>query len=195
MIPEKAGWTGRAIYLDADQLVFGDIQELFDYPDRDKPATACPAWMTFQPSKFSRKPHPHSSVMVIDCEEAKRHQFFHIDSVVTYLKSHTDKKSYASLMFPDWCNPRMLPTVWNSLNVYQKGQTKLLHYTKEPEQPWYVPAHPLAKHWRAALQEAVRAGVVTSDEIRAAVSQFGVKQDWRSTNGLHPDYLRVLQTK
>src|ERR1022692_373234 len=30
LIPAACGWKGRAIYLDADQLVFGDVKELWE---------------------------------------------------------------------------------------------------------------------------------------------------------------------
>ena len=63
MIPHACNYEGLAIYMDADQLVFGDVKELISYADKlgDK-SVAC----TYQPDKFSKKPWPQTSVMVID---------------------------------------------------------------------------------------------------------------------------------
>lgn len=194
MIPAYCGFHGRAIYLDADQAVFGDIWELWRQPDVN-PIQGCAAWMTYQVSKHSPKvPHPNSSVMVIDCERAKALPFFHLDRVLEYLREFNTQKHYAGLMYPDWMKPApgKLPVEWNHLNVFQEGKTKLLHYTKEPEQPWYNPDHPYAVRWKMEFQVALSTGYITPDEVKAAVGKFGVKEDWRTTNGLHPEYLTYL---
>ncbi len=194
MIPAYCGWHGRAIYLDSDQLVFSDIWDLWTQPDQ-RPVQGCAAWMTFQPSKFSAKPHPNSSVMVVDCERAKALPFFHIDRVLEYLKNNPSKEAYGNLMFPNWMKPGpgQIGVEWNSLNVFAPGKTKLLHYTKEPEQPWYVPDHPFALQWKLEFQIALNLGYVTPEEVREAVGKFGKREDWRPTNGLHPDYLEFLK--
>ncbi len=96
---------------------------------------------------------------------------------------------------PTWwtkTKPVQIDTTWNDLNDYRHGKTCLLHYTKEPDQPWYKPDHPHAKHWKYELKLCLADGTVTSDEIRAAVGNFGKKEDWRPTNGLHPEYLKML---
>lgn len=196
MIPAACGWHGRAIYLDADQLVFDDIWKLWTVPDRT-PIPGCAAWMTYQPSKFSKAPHPQSSVMVIDCQRAQALPFFHIDRVLEFLKENPSREAYAGLMFPDWMKPMpgKVGNEWNSLNVYAEGKTKLLHYTKEPEQPWYKPDHPYAVRWQMEFQIALNLGYVTQMEVVDAVARFGVQEDWRPTNGLHPFYLRYLTDK
>lgn len=193
MIPAACNWHGRAIYLDADQLVFGDIWELWTVPDRN-PIPKCAAWMTYQPSKFSRTPHPQSSVMVLDCQRAQALPFFHIARVVEFLKENPSREAYAGLMFPDWMKPPpgKVGNEWNSLNVYADGKTKLLHYTKEPEQPWYRPDHPYAVRWQMEFQVALSLGYITDTDVVDAVARFGVQEDWRPTNGLHPFYLRYL---
>lgn len=195
MIPFACGWKGYAIYLDADQLVFGDIAELWFggidaiAPSGNKAVVAC----TWQPDKYYPHPAPQTAVMVIDCERAKTYWQFHIDKVLPKLRIAPDRTEYVKLMHAEGlpvAGP--LPTPWNHLNVYKEGKTRLLHYTKEPEQPWYRPDHALADLWRREFQAAVSSDVVTGDEITKAVSQFNVKEDWRNTNGLHPDYLRFV---
>ncbi len=196
MIPAYCGWHGRAIYLDADQIVFSDIWDLWCQPDY-RPEKGRAAWMTYQPSKFSKEPHPNSSVMVIDCAAAAQQEWFHLDRVLAYLKAHPSQKAYAGLMYPNWMKPEpgRIPNEWNSLNVFVEGKTKLLHYTKEPEQPWYVPDHPFAMKWKLEFQIAMTLGYITEDEVRDAVSKFGIQEDWRTTNGLHPEYLNFIPKK
>lgn len=194
MIPEKCGWHGRAIYLDSDQLVFSDIWDLWTMPDQN-PIDGCAAWMTYQKSKFSpTTPHPHSSVMVIDCARAKDQKYFHLQACLDYLKKHNNPPAYGRLMFPDWLTPMpgKVGIEWNSLNIFAAGKTKLLHYTKEPEQPWYKPDHPFAMQWKLEFQIALNSGYITPQEVEDAVAKFNTKEDWRSTNGLHPSYLAYI---
>ena len=49
MIPERCGYRGRALYLDADMVVFGDVAELADLPFGDH-AVLCSA----RPSRPAR---------------------------------------------------------------------------------------------------------------------------------------------
>lgn len=195
MIPAACGWQGRAIYMDADQLVFGDVWDLWTKIDQ-VPALAkgTSAWMTYQPDKFSAKPWPQSSVMVIDCAKAKEQWGWHIDLILTHLRDNPTKKAYADFMHCTWMEPppRQIEDGWNHLNVYNKGKTCLLHYTKEPEQPWYKPDHPLAEVWQKELAIAISNKFVTEAMLRDALSKWQVKEDWRNTNGLHPEYARFI---
>src|ERR1041384_3501278 len=52
MVPAHCKFKGRAIYLDADQVVLADIAELWRYPSRQA-RTGCAAWLTYQVDKFS----------------------------------------------------------------------------------------------------------------------------------------------
>lgn len=197
MIPAYCDWQGRAIYLDADQLVFGDIHELWSLPDllpTIKGQEACSAWMTFQPDKYNVKPAPQSSVMVIDCAKAKAQWGWHLEQVLTHLREEPTKERYAKFMHCAWMKPpcRQIEIGWNHLNVYKDKVTKLLHYTKEPEQPWYAPEHALANLWQKELMVAIRSGLLTKVEFKAALDKWGVKEDWRATNGLHPYYTEFL---
>jgi hypothetical protein len=199
MIPYRCGWTGKAIYMDADQLVFGDVNELWniDKPYRDKHGFGNQVWCTFQADKFSKNPWPQSSVMLIDCQAAQQQSDFWTVEHAINLWKHSDnpQKHYANYMHATWMQPQPVPIDlgWNHLNLRNK-HTKLLHYTKEPEQPWYKPDHPLAKHWEAALVEALKDNFVTVDDLKAALAKWNVQQDWRSTNGLHPYYAKYART-
>lgn len=194
MIPAACNWKGKAIYLDADQIVFSDIWDLWTKPETTKSLPGCSAWMSYQPDKYSSKPWPQSSVMVIDCGVAEGQTGWYIGQALEHLKKDSDRKRYADFMHCTWMKtpPCRIGDEWNHLNVYHPGKTKLLHYTREPDQPWYNPGHPHAQLWQQELEVAISRGAVTPEEIRKAVSMFGVTEDWRTTNGLHPDYLRFL---
>ena len=192
MIPAYCGWQGRAVYLDADQLVFGDIWDLWTKPMQLGGMGEYTVWCTYQPDKFSKKPWPQTSVMVIDCEKAKGQWGFDIAKVLRHLRG--DPSGYADFMHGTWLDkpPVQIETEWNHLNVFEKGKTKLLHYTKEPEQPWYKPDHPLAHWWKTELSIAVNCGFVTKEMLLEALSKWQVKEDWRNTNGLHPEYKKFI---
>jgi len=208
MIPKACDWKGRAIYLDADQLVFGDIKELWEKPEYlplEGSSDTAVIWCSFQPDKFSVKPWPQTSVMVIDCERAKLYGQFLLERILALLQG-ADQRIYADFMHGKYIDGHVLPLrplriarigdEWNHLNKYVlKGQpehTRLLHYTKEPEQPWYKPDHPFAFLWREELVLAIRAGVINKGEFEAALAKWNVKEDWRNTNGLHPFYAKYL---
>lgn len=194
MIPAACGWAGRAVYMDADQLVFGDVAELLAHAAAPAPAGTA-VWCTYQPDKYSKAPWPQTSVMVIDCARAKAEWGFHLDRALAHLRATPDRKAYADFMHATWLAtpPARLPVEWNHLNVYAPGKTRLLHYTKEPEQPCYRPDHPLAHLWKAALVRAARAGAVPRAEVEYALAQWGKKVDWRHQNGLHPAYKSVVK--
>lgn len=195
MIPAACQFSGRAIYLDADQLVLSDIQPLWQAPDTRTSLPGTSAWMTYQTDKFSPKaPWPQSSVMVIDCAAAASQWGWDIQKVLAYLRAKPDKQTYARFMHATWMQPPpgRLDAEWNHLNVFEEGKTRLLHYTKEPEQPWYKPDHPLAWLWQRELRAAIAKGFVSPHQIQTALSRWEVREDWRPTNGLHPHYQSFL---
>lgn len=193
MIPAACNWKGHAIYMDADQIVFRAVDDLLETGIKAM-ANGSSAAMTYQPDKFNPKPWPQSSVMVIDCSRAKNYFEWSKRHMLDWLRRHPTKQAYAEFMHASWMVPPAgkLPVEWNHLNVYDPLKTCLLHYTKEPEQPWYKPDHPLAHLWIKEFKLAYKAGVITKDEITAATTKFNVKEDWRNTNGLHPIYLKHM---
>lgn len=185
MIPHACDYKGYAIYMDVDQLVFGDVSELWDYADQmvDR-EVAC----TYQPDKFNKSPWPQSSVMVIDCLKAE----WHPDGLWSMLRQGYNYTDFMHLDFLDK-PPLQIPTFWNHLNVYEETTTRLLHYTKEPEQPWYMPSHPLAQLWDRELSSAIAAGAVDKADFEFALDLWHKPRlDKRKTQGLHPYYKSYL---
>lgn len=193
LIPEHCKWQGRAIYLDADQLVLGDIRELWNKP-KQQPAVGASAWLSYQADKFSKTPWPQSAVMVIDCEAAKTGGFgWQRAAMLGHLRRHAER--YPDFMHAIWMTvpPSAIGNEWNHLNVYKPEKTRLLHFTKEPEQPWYKPDHPLAHLWQTELQVAIKLGYLDKEEYEGALDRWKKFEDWRPQNGLHPHYRRYLK--
>lgn len=197
LIPSRREYQGRAIYLDADQLCLSDIWDLWSAPEQ-APAVknGTSAWMTFQPDKFSRTPWPQSSVMVIDCAAARDRWGWRPEEMFRHLRqADPGRRLYVDFMHGTWMKPppAMLPggDCWNSFNV-QRANTRLLHYTREPDQPIYKPDHPFAEVWRKELVEAIKAGAVDKTDFEVALGRFGKQEDWRQQNGLHPLYAKYL---
>lgn len=209
MIPERCGWQGKAIYLDADQLVLGDIGELWDccpgivdaheamLTEDDKAIETvmnrC-AWMTQQRMPWSTEPIFNSSVMVIDCEKAKLQDGWHLDRVFDIFRAFhrpITQSEYRRYMYPDWMQPApgIISNVWNSLDTYTERKTKLLHYTDEPNQPPYNPQARHARLWQHALCRAIKADSVPKDVFDEAVRLWSAPRiDHRTKQGLHPSY-------
>jgi hypothetical protein len=164
-IPKLAGYRGRGLYVDADMQVFGDLAELWDIPfdgakvmctRQDEPPEQWKDSDWFHPGR-------QLSVMMLDCERLD----WDVDEIVGGLDE--GRYGYQDLMFdlcivePDEINDN-LPPVWNHLEHYVPGETKLLHYTVVPTQPWKNDRSPLKELWEPEYKEARAAGVVRADE-------------------------------
>ena len=169
-IPKLAGYQGRALYLDADMQVFGDIAELWDIPFGDNRVLCTrqdeppPQW---QDNDWF-KPGRQMSVMMLDCSRLD----WDIDAIVESLDS--GEHTYASLLFDLSIVPHdevgdYLPPEWNHLEQYEPGVTKLLHYTVVQTQPWKNDENPLRGVWEPAFKEALAADVVHAYEVRRLV--------------------------
>jgi hypothetical protein len=164
-IPKLAGYSGRALYVDADMQVFADMAQLWDIPfdgakvmctRQDEPP---PQWK--DSSWF--KPGRQMSVMMLDCSRLD----WRIEDIIGGLDE--GRYTYEELMFklcvvdPDEINDN-LPPAWNHLEHYEPGETKLLHYTVVPTQPWKNDSSPLRTLWEPEFEAARNAGVVHRDE-------------------------------
>ena len=158
-IPKLAGYKGRALYVDADMQVFGDMAELWEIPfdgakvmctRQDEPPEQWKDSDWFHPGR-------QLSVMMLDCERLD----WDIEDIVGGLDE--GRYDYQQLMFelcvvePDEINDN-IPPVWNHLEHYVPGETKLLHYTVVPTQPWKNDKNPLTELWEPEFKEARAAG-------------------------------------
>lgn len=195
-IPERCNYEGYAIYLDADMLVFDDIKDLWE-SDVKYPNENCSVWCTYQRDKWSpTKDVPQSAVMLIDCARAKTNQPS-LDAILYYLHDakQEDRTNYVKVMYgyKHQNKPQKIHTKWNRLNKYIPEKTSLLHYTKEPQQPWYNPKHAFREDWEKVLVEAIQEGFITKNRIQAALECFVPHDHSFRGQGLHPYYRKLLQ--
>lgn len=178
-IPELCGYRGRALYLDADMVVFGDIAELADL-DFGPHKVLCtfqpeppPAWVghaDFHPGR-------HTAVMLLDCGRLD----WKADDIVAGLDDGA--YTYDQLM-SDVCilDPTevadTIPVVWNHLEHFDPA-TKLLHFTVVPTQPWKSDTNPLGELWMSIYREAVEAGAVLPEEVEELVAAGQVRSSLR----------------
>lgn len=147
-IPELMGFTGRAVYMDVDMLVLGDVAELLDVAT-PKPWVCCHPAMT--------------DVSVIDCAGFRNRPFW---KSLSQMKAAGLKTFfYCQTLEVHGMVSATLPWDWNCRDRADqwKPSTKLLHYTAVPWQPWhpyptvrYQP-HPLTswvQRWFAEKEEA-----------------------------------------
>lgn len=156
MIPELAGYAGHAVYLDSDMQVFSDIRELWctDMQGRQLLTTS-------PDGNDGRK--PQYSVMLLDCSKLS----WKIEDIVAAMDA--GDLTYATLMH-DMClapdKAADLNAGWNSLEKFQHGKTRLVHYTDMDTQPWIYAFNPLGYLWVRDLIAAVDQGFISLDLIR-----------------------------
>ena len=165
-IPKLADYQGRALYVDADMLVFRDIRELWDIPFGD--ATVL----------YAQSPNPKRSrqfsVMLLDCERLP----WDVEEIIGGLdEGRYDYKQLVSDMciVPAERVQDRIPPEWNSLDLYVPNQTGLLHYTHMETQPWVSRRHKHGDVWVESLQSAITDGAVSLDEVRDAVKEGFVR--------------------
>ncbi len=176
-IPALAGFHGRALYLDADMQVFSDLRELWEIPF-DGAKVLCTN-QPEPPEQWRGSPYFHPgrqmSVMMLDCAA--------LDWDVAQIVRGLDegRYTYEQLMF-DMCLLERdeirdgLPPEWNHLEHYERGSTKLLHYTVVPTQPWKNDKNPLRHLWEEAFARAWAEGVVPPSLLREQILRRHVKR-------------------
>ncbi len=176
MIPEACGYRGRALYLDADMIVLGDVAELAELPFGDRRVLCTAPAPT---GAWDGHPAPYLgarsvAVMLLDCD----HLRWKVDEIVAGLDE--GRYTYAQLLSEVCIVPPAeiadgIPPEWNELERFEPGRTKLLHYTVVPTQPWKNDDNPLAELWMGWYREAVEAGAVPPEEVEALVRAGHVK--------------------
>lgn len=164
LIPELCDYQGRAIYLDADMQLFTDIGALWRAPMGGHDL------LTVREGTEGRK--GQFSVVLLDCERLQ----WRIESIVQGLDE--GRYTYEQLMY-EMCVAcsvgRTLDPGWNSLENYQPGQTRLLHYTDMDTQPWVSLNNPLAPLWVDCLRRAIGAGFITEEELAREIAAGHVR--------------------
>jgi hypothetical protein len=181
LIPRLCDYKGRAIYLDADMLVFADVAKLWELPLDDADILCAE-----QPTNKGRV--RQYSVMLMNC--ANLH--WDIQEIVAGLDE--GKYDYAKLMY-DFCIvppdriAANLPYEWNSLEFYEQDKTCLIHYTDMPTQPWVSANNEHGALWYRSLREGIAEGFIEKAMLFREVERGHVRPDLPEQLGFepHPD--------
>lgn len=184
-VPAMFGFQGKAIYLDADQIVLANLNELADGLDSHHPlALVC------QPQGyFGQHPMPQrleTSVMVLNCDQLQHWQpETMFDRVVPNDAAlQPGQIYYRDFMWLTWMDKAdilCLDPAWNHFNILEDA-TKLVHFSHVSSQPWKNPRHPLTEFWSQWLVEAMAAGYVKPLELVKAILK----------RHMHPYFLKFV---
>jgi bisphosphoglycerate-dependent phosphoglycerate mutase family 1 len=185
MVPSLCEFQGRAIYLDADQVVLGDIHELAE--ELQQPFAV--GLVHKLEGTFAGKPveaRNETSVMVLDCDQLSAWNPEKIfDPVVPngadLEAGQIHYRDFMRLAWLDRASIQEIDSRWNHYNMV-RSDTKLVHFSHVREQPWKRPGHPFMRFWDRWLAETIAAGELSrSDVLRAVLRRH-----------LHPYFLKHL---
>ncbi len=165
LIPELCNFSGKAIYLDSDMLVFRDIQALWNHDFSN---------CSLQSVKSSGQNRPPQfGVMLLNCSNLN----WQINQIINQLDMGA--LHYSDLMFEMKIVDKVgrdIDANWNSLESYSAEETALLHYTDMETQPWtYYGKNPLAHIWLNYLKNALNEGFITERELRREIKKGHVR--------------------
>lgn len=167
-IPELCEFKGRAIYIDADMMVFTDIRELWETPLDGATIAIVDGRDTSYCSDKAKGNKNETSVMVLDCEKAD----WTLQSLIDGLDGQYDYKA----MMTDLCFlkedqiRRTLPRRWNAMDYWDKD-VSLLHYTNVPTQPWVTAANPYGHVWIDHVKRMIAEGKIKFSFIEEQVQK------------------------
>ncbi len=172
-VPHIFGYRGKAIYMDADQIVLRDIRELVDALD-DKCAIGLVQKPVGEFAGNPMEPRNETSVMVMNCEKLRDWNPATMFDRVVHNRADLapGQIHYKSFMRLEWFDPSLIRAIdpcWNHYNVLTE-ESKLVHFSHVRSQPWKRPGHPLTTFWEAWLREAVREGYVRPRDVVKAVA-------------------------
>lgn len=166
-IPRLSGYTGRAVYVDADMMVFKDIEELWTLPFNGA-KVICQEELPDHISKSSKMAAPDKrvkqcSVMVLDCENLK---WVPEDIIAGLDTDYTYEELMQQLCILEESEVNYnLPIRWNSLEHYDET-TCLIHYTDMPTQPWVFADNKNGYLWVNEVRRMLADGSLTMAELK-----------------------------
>ena len=169
-IPELAGHAGKALYLDADMLVFRDIGELWDIPLKGATVAIQEGVpdhaVSHQKAGAPKTRVKQCSVMLIDCARAG----WDVHRIVGGLDG---RYTYEELMhqlciLPESEISYSVPFAWNSLEHFDP-ETRLIHYTDMDTQPWVSAVNRNGPHWMDEVRLMLDTGALTPTELKTEI--------------------------
>jgi len=160
---------GKAIYLDADQVVLHDIAALWEsLPDGKAVACVCNAVGVFG-KRVPDPGKPQTSVMVMDIPRMRSL----MDRYCPLRRCAHGEISYADLMQAAWIPREEIHEIepgWNHFGIVD-WSTKLIHYSHVATQPYRNPDHPTANVFSGELVRAVESGAIAIESVEAEVAR------------------------
>jgi hypothetical protein len=170
-IPKLAGYKGKAIYMDADMMVFSDIRELWNIPFESAKVVIQQELKLEEQTTAKvgapKKRIKQCAVMLLNCEQLD----WDIEAIVTDFDE--GKYNYEQLMY-ELCILSEdeikygVPFEWNSLEYWDKN-TRLLHYTDVYTQPWTSVGNKLGSIWFNEVRRMINEKELTIETIQKEI--------------------------
>lgn len=170
-IPKLAGYRGKAIYMDADMMVFKDIRDLWNIPfDGAKiivQREVKHAESTTQKYGAPKARKKQCAVMLLDCDRLD----WRIEDIIRGLDEA--RYDYDQLM-SEFCIldeeevKYGVPFEWNSLEHWDES-TCLIHYTDVATQPWTSCDNPFGHLWFNEVRRMLRDGAMKVSDIKKEI--------------------------
>jgi lipopolysaccharide biosynthesis glycosyltransferase len=199
-IPKLAGYKGKAIYMDADMLVFKDIRDLWDI-NFDNAKIIVQKEVKSHDETLNKVGAPKErkkqcAVMLLDCEKLD----WNIEGIIQGLDNC--EYDYSQLM-TEFCIldesevKYGVPFEWNSLEHWDKD-TCLIHYTDVTTQPWTACGNKNGHLWFAEVRRMLADGSLKmsqiEDEIRIGYFRPSLLKDIKYRH-LIPTFLHAIWDK
>ena len=177
----------KALYIDSDTVVNGDISELFDTDVSDYDAAACREQAMVQTDVYgtyverclglNRHAYFNAGVMLFNCKRFRENKMLSRfgELLEIYDCRVTQDEDYLNIMFKD--HVKFLPQTWNSEvfgNIeYSEEESNIIHYIMVAK-PWhYKDCRYAGSFWRYASETEVY------DELRAELDAYTDEQRQR----------------
>lgn len=170
-IPKLAGYQGKAVYMDPDMLVFGDILELWEIPF-DGAKVVIQEEVKFENESTRKigapkKRKKQCSVMLLDVANLN----WDIQKIVEEMDA--GRYDYNQLMHEmcilDESEIKFgVPFEWNSLEHYD-SETRLIHYTDVYTQPWTECGNKFGHLWLNEVRLMLADGSLKWEDIHREI--------------------------
>ncbi len=170
-IPKLAGYQGKAIYMDADMLVFSDISELWNIPFEGA-KVVIQKEVKFEEQTTAKPGAPKTrkkqcAVMLLDCSRLD----WDIEKIINAMDR--GEYDYEQLMY-DMCILAEdevkygVPFEWNSLEHWDRT-TRLIHYTDVYTQPWTAVGNPFGYRWFDEVRRMLNDGTLDIASVKKEI--------------------------
>lgn len=159
LVPQKMGWKGKAIYLDPEGIVLGDIKELFELPMHQH------AVLAKKVGKDTKSGH-YTDVMLLDTEKLKHWQIEEWSEKINQNPSLYNEFLWGTTESPIARDFGDLPEVWNSQDQLD-ASTKLIQFKDITKQPWKNSLSPHSELFLKELKWAIQQGEIPLDAIES----------------------------